>query len=150
MADDASKRTDLRLVTITSVVILGLGLLVAGGLWLSLRATTGTEACSGKVVVGWRPDYVKRAKLGPFYEPRDGICDYWVAFHGGKLLAIKSTLPGRTCTVVWKGPKNTFTCGPDRVTWSELTTWPSTEVTSGPKTHGWQIDFGTAPVGTGH
>ncbi len=144
MADDASKRNDVRLALITASVIVGIGLLIASGLWLSLRATTGGAlACRGKIVVGWRPDYVTRAKPGPFYEPRAPGCDYWVAYHDGQLLAIKTHLPGRTCTVDWKGSKNTFVCGADRIAWNELSTWPSAEVHAGPKNQGWQIDFGS-------
>jgi hypothetical protein len=141
MAADASKRNDSRLIVFATVIILAVGFALMGGLYLMLRATSGSASCSGSLVVGEVKGLRDNTKDSPILSSPGGRCEFWVAQHDGRLLAVKTTLPNG-CRVDWNPQRDSFICNGALIAWRDVPTWPTREVRNTAGTTSMQIDFG--------
>ena len=138
----AARAGDTKFVVATVAGIVAVGLVIAGALWLTVRSGSGEPKCAGPIVVGIAKSIRSSVKASPEHNQFTARCDYWAAVHDGKLLAIKTSLPGRTCAVEWKQARNSFVCDGVDVPWSQLQLWPSREGDRPHQPGAWEIDFG--------
>ncbi len=133
-----------RTVLMAAASILAVGLLIAGGIYWSLRRGDGTgSGCGGTRPIGSTAGLLDDAKLSPYNGTLGGRCEYWIAYRNGHLVAVKPHIVDKTCSLMWDSSRNSFTCAHDTVPWSEVQFWPSQEITSGPNNGVFEIDFGT-------
>jgi hypothetical protein len=133
---------DTKFIVGTVLAIIAVGLLIAGALLLTLRAGTTQPKCAGPIVVGIANSIRESVKESPVHNQFTSRCDYWAAVHNGKLLAIKTSVPGRNCAVRWVDRLHSFVCGDATIGWSQLEYWPAREVNRPQQPGAWEIDFG--------
>src|ERR1700759_960696 len=115
IASNQQRASDIKLLAIiTTVVLLG-GFFIAGAILFLSRG--GKPGACGRVNGGSLTDLVPRPATAPSFAAMGGGCQYWLALHNGRLVAIKPTIASRGCTVDWKPSDDHFTCGDHRVTY---------------------------------
>lgn len=125
-----------------TIVSLGVGVML-GLAWVTGRGDD--RPCDGEVDVGYAPNLIEAAAVEPFFQAINERCQYWLAIDaGGDVVAYKTTLPGRDCSVRWDIELTSWRCGATAVDASDLERWPVRvdDTDDGPPTL--VIDFGPA------
>lgn len=114
--------SDRYLLLLSVFIVLAVGGLLAAGIWIASRGGSGPVEC-GLVEVGTADDVRARiAEAGPEYASAGRRCDYWLALDAGDVVAYRTMLTGRDCTVRYAG--GSFHCGDEELDPADLEQYP--------------------------
>lgn len=141
MAESVTKRRDGRLIAVTTAIIVAIGLVLAGVIWLLVRHGTDSSACGRTIAVGDVSLVRDQVKDGPSFAAPGDTCQFWTTLHDGQLVAVRTTILGRSCRIDWGAHQHAFVCNGVPVPWNELATYPS-RVVAGPNNRQlWTVDL---------
>jgi len=148
MPSSRQQRSDFKLLAASTVAVLVVGLLVAGGIWL-LTDTDAPEC--GVFNAGLASDIRARVEEGgPYFVSGGGNCGFLAALDGDELVAVRLRDPERGCEVRWQGENQGFRCGGEPIPLDDLSRY-ATSLGTGDLDGAFLVDFrsaGTASTGT--
>jgi hypothetical protein len=129
--------------TLVGVVVVALGIGVMVGLvWIT--DSDEAIACAGAIEMGYAPDISAAAAAEPDPQFIDERCKWWYAIDpAGDLVAYKTTITGRDCSVSWDYDDDLWRCGSQVIDESMLEQWPSRVVDLEDRPRTFVVDFGT-------
>lgn len=116
------RSSDLTLILLSAFAVLAAGALIAAGIWVTTARGDRSTGC-GLLRLGTADEVRARLEAGgPEYASAGASCDYWLALDAGDVVAYRTSLAGRDCTVRLGGGE--FRCGDDPVPPEELEQYP--------------------------
>ena len=111
------RRSDLKLVAASALLVLAAGALIAGGIYVATRQDDA--AACGVVNAGDASELRRRVEAdGPTSAFNVGAgCSYILALDGDDLVAVRPVLEidGETCSLQWRPSRGAFSCGGETV-----------------------------------
>jgi hypothetical protein len=120
VASPRARSSDIKLIVSATVAVILAGLLVGGGMLIATRG--GGKIVCGPLNIGSASDIRQKLEQGgPYFQPGNITCGYWLALANGDIVAYKVEQP-QNCPLQRK--RDHWQCGSQTVDAADLARYP--------------------------